>query len=356
MGDGNGRQRGATPQAAIQDVAALAGVSVATVSRVLNGRPDVAPATRDAVLRHARALGYISSRNTRALATRRTGLVGLTVPYIRGEGDFFAEIVAGAADALYERDARLVLCPTRHEHDREVSLLDRLLHGTTDGSLIILPSESPSELAALHARGYPFVVVDPRVTLGDDVAVVAATNVLGARLAMEHMIALGHRRIGAVTGPAGWSASVDRLAGYHAALAAAGLPVVPDLVAAADFTAGGGEEAARRLLALDPPPSAIFAFNDNMAIGVLRAARARGRAVPDDLSVVGFDDTELSAIVTPALTTVRQPLDEMGRAAVGLLYRLIEGRPPEAPRLEVATRLVVRASTGAPALRSCSRA
>lgn len=335
------------PRAVIRDIAARAGVSVMTVSRVLNGKPDVAPATRDRVLRHARQLGYISARQVQSRATRRTGLVGLTIPYIRGEGDYYAEIVAGIADALYERDARLVLCPTRHEHDREVSLLDRLLHGTTDGAMLIAPAESEAELAALQAQAYPFVVIDPIMALGEDIPAVSAANTSGARAAVEHLVALGHRRIAAVTGPAGWPASVDRLAGYYAALAAANLPIIPDYVAEADFTVGGGESAARRLLGLPESPTALFCFNDTMAIGALRAARQQGLTLPQDLSVVGFDDIEAASLVAPALTTVRQPLQEMGRAAVDLLYRLIEGRASAAVRIEVSTHLVVRASTAA---------
>jgi LacI family transcriptional regulator len=330
----------------IRDIAERAGVSLMTVSRVLNGKPDVATATRDAVLRHAYELGYISQRGAPVSFSQRTGLVGVTVPYIRGEGDYFSEIVAGAADALFDYDARLVLYPTRYEHERELSLLRRLFHGTTDGGLLIAPSESPEELATLQAEGFPFVVIDPIHPVPDRVAVVTATNIFGARAATEHLIGLGHRAIGAVTGPGEWSASMDRLAGYHAALAAAGLPIHPSLVAKGDFTVAGGMAAAEHLLALSERPTAIFAFNDNMAIGTLRAAWARGLRVPEDLSVVGFDDSEIAALIVPALTTVRQPLQEMGRAAIGLLYRQIERRPLDAPRFEVATSLVVRASTG----------
>src|SRR5437763_2867014 len=235
-------------RAAIRDIAALAGVSVATVSRVLNGRPDVSPATRETVLRHIRDLGYVSNRNARALASGRTGLIGLTVPYVGGH--FFAEIVAGAAEALYERDARLVVCPTRHEHHRELSLLERLMHGTTDGALLVLPSESSDELASLHQQDYPFVVVDPALPVDDGIPVVAAPNWAGARMATEHLIALGHERIGFITGPATWCASADRLAGYQSALLAARLPILLELVCEGDFTIASGHRAAHHLLAL----------------------------------------------------------------------------------------------------------
>lgn len=330
----------------IRDIAALAGVSVATVSRVLNGRPDVSSATRDMVRRHIRERGYVTSRTARALASGRTGLIGLTVPYMVDH--YFAQILTGATEAVYERDARLVVCPTRSEHDREVSLLERLMHGTTDGALLIAPSETPAELAALRRRAYPFVVVDPPDTLDEDIPVVCAAGWSGARTATEHLIALGHTRIGAITGARGQRASRDRMAGYQAALFAASLPVNPALVVESDFSIEGGYRAALHLLAQGDAPSAIFAFNDNMALGVLRAARERGLDVPRRLSVVGFDDLEMAALVTPELTTVRQPLQEIGRVAAGVLYRLLDGQPLDATRIELSTRLVVRASTAAP--------
>jgi LacI family transcriptional regulator len=342
--------RGGSQRAVIRDIAARAGVSLMTVSRVLNGKPDVAPATRDVVLGYAHELGYIRLRGARGHASRRTGLIALTIPYVRGEGDYFAEIIAGVSDGLYEHDARVVLCPTRHEHDREASLLGHLLHGTTDGGLLIAPSESAEELAALRVQGYPFVVVDPIAPPGEGTVLVTATNTAGGRAATEHLIALGHRRIGVISGPRDWPASVDRLAGYHAALVAAGLPVLPELVVEADFRVSGGEAAAERLLGLPERPTGIFAFNDNMAIGVLRAATRHGLSVPTNVSVVGLDDIEAASLVAPALTTVRQPLQEMGRAAVGLLYRQIEHQRLDAPRLEVSTRLVIRASTASPSM------
>lgn len=330
----------------IRDIAAAAGVSVATVSRVLNGRADVSPSTRAAVLQEIRERGYVPRRTARALAGGRTGLIGLTVPFVLG--DYFAQIMDGAVEALYERDARVVVCPTHHEAQREVSLLERLMHGTTDGGLLILPSESPAELAALRKQGYPFVVIGPRVTCDEGIPVVDCSNWAGGRMATEHLVALGHERIAAMTGPRDWCASVDRVAGYHSALLAAGLTIDPDLVIESDFTVDGGYEDGRRLLARAERPSAIFAFNDNMATGLLRAAREQGLAVPADLSVVGYDDVELARVAVPALTTVRQPLQEMGRVAATLLYRLLDGMPLDATRMELSTRLIVRSSTGPP--------
>jgi LacI family transcriptional regulator len=330
----------------IREIADLAGVSIATVSRVLNGRDDVSAETRELVRKVVQEHGYTVSRSARGLSAGRTGLVGVLVPLVYPV--YFSAILSGAAEALYEQDMRLLLSPTGHEHDREVSLIDRLVHGETDGALVVLPEESSAELERLLDDGYRFVVVDPRLRLDDRIPSVSAAHTAGADQAMRHLLGLGHRRIAAITGPRGWVATEDRRRGYLAALAAAGIVPDPSLEADSDFEIGGGREAARRLLDLADPPTAIFAFNDNLAIGALQAARARGMSVPGDLSVVGFDDVEHATIVTPALTTVRQPLAEMGRTAVSLLMRLLERQAFETLHVELGTRLVVRESTAAP--------
>ena len=293
-----------------------------------------------------RERGYTANRSARHLSAGRTGLIGVLVPLVYPA--YFSSILSGAAEALHEHDLRLVLSPTDHQHDREVSLLDRLMHGLTDGALIVLPEESSEELARLLDQGYRFVVIDPLEPLDERIPSVSAAHTSGADQAMQHLLGLGHRRIAAITGPSGWVATEDRRRGYHAALAAAGILPDPELEVESDFEIDGGLKAAATLLDLAEPPTAIFAFNDNLAIGVLQAARARGLRVPEDLSVVGFDDVEHATIVTPTLTTVRQPLAEMGRTAVSLLMRLLEGQRFETLHVELATRLVVRESTAPP--------
>ena len=330
----------------IRDIAALAGVSIATVSRVLNERDDVSDETRALVRRIVRERGYRANRSARGLSRGQTGLVGVLVPLVHPA--YFSGILAGAAEALYERDLRLVLSPTLHEHDREVSLVDRIAHGLTDGALLVLPEESSEELQRLLDEGYRFVVVDPLEQLPERVPSVSAAHASGADQAARHLLGLGHRRIAAITGPSGWVATEDRLRGFRAALAATGIMPDPQLEAAADFEIEGGAAAARTLLDLPEPPTAIFAFNDNMAVGAMQAARERGVRVPEELSIVGFDDTEQATIVTPTLTTVRQPLAEMGRMAVSLLMRLLERQRFETLHVELATRLVVRESTAPP--------
>ena len=328
----------------IRQVAQLAGVSIATVSRVLNGRADVSADTRQVVERVARAQGYARRAPSRAVG--RTGLVGITMPF--AQPAYFATILAGAAEALYERDMRAVLCPTRHEHDREVSLLERLMHGQTDGALLVLPEESSSELRQLAGRDFRFVVIDPLHELEENIPTISAANASGANQATAHLIELGHRRIAVITGPPDGLASRRRLQGYHAALAASGVMPDPRLEVAEDFVVAAGVGGAEQLLGLPDPPTAIFCFNDSLAIGAMQAARARGLRVPEDLSIVGFDDTPEAVVAFPALTTVRQPLAEIGRMAVSLLARLLSEHVVEPLHVELATRLIVRASSAPP--------
>jgi LacI family transcriptional regulator len=342
MSVATGDRRGPT----IREIAELAGVSIATVSRVVNGTGYVSDETRATVERVVRTHGYSANRSARGLSSGRTGLVGVTVPRIHPA--YFSEIVAGASDALYERDMRVVLCPTLHEHDREVSLLNRLVHGTTDGGLLILPEETPEELQGLMDHGFHFVVVDPRERLDGQVPTVSAANLAGAYEVTGHLLGLGHQRIAAITGPRGMLATDERIRGYNAAMAGSGLMPAPGLVIESQFDVAGGRASAEQLLSLAEPPTAIFAFSDQIAIGVLHAALARGLKVPDELSIVGFDDTGEAALVTPALTTVRQPLAEMGRMAVSLLTRLLENRRLQALHVELATQLIIRDSTAAP--------
>ncbi len=332
----------------MRQIADLAGVSIATVSRVLNGRGDVSDETRDLVTRVIRENGYTANRSARGLSAGRAGLVGILVPLVYPA--YFSAILAGAAEALSERNLQIVLSPTGHEHDREVSVLDRL-YGLTDGALIILPEESSEELERLLDGGYRFVVLDPLMPLDERIPSVSAAHMSGADQAMRHLLELGHRRIALITGPRGWVATEHRRRGYRAALAAVGILPDPVYEIEAEPEIASGRDAARFLLELAEPPTAIFAFNDNIAIGAIQAARACGVRVPDDLSIVGFDDVEHATIVTPELTTVRQPLAEMGRTAVSLLNRLLEGQRFETLHLELATRLVVRDSTAPPPAR-----
>jgi LacI family transcriptional regulator len=325
----------------------MAGVSIATVSRVLNERPEVSPETRARVLEVVSEQGFSARWSARALSNGSTGLIAMTIPVVHAE--YFANILSGVAEALHERDMQIVLFSTQHVPERELRLVDRLRTGTVDGAIIMLPSERSPQLLRLLRSGQPLVVVDDREPIDPLIPVVSASHATGAREATEHLLSLGHRRIAAITGPRRWIANKERLAGYHAALAAAQVPRDRTLEIESDFQRDGGYLAAQQLLRLRERPTAIFAFNDNLAVGVMRAAAELGLSVPGDLSVVGFDDSDQCTVVAPHLTTVRQPLVEMGRMAASLLLRQLHNHSSEALRVELATKLVVRASTGPPA-------
>ena len=347
-----------SPRVTIQNVAELAGVSIATVSRVLNSHPDVSPATRTEVMKHVRDLGYVSNRvpetrtngrsraATRTRPATRTRLIGLAVPDMRS--DYVTEIVTAAVETLHDRDARLVICSSGREDRDSIWLRERLMPDVTDGALLIMPPDGSTGLVALQQSGYPFVVIEPTMPIDEGIPSVAAANWAGAKTATEYLIGLGHTHIGIITGPSEWRITADRLAGYHAALIAAGLPLSRQVVQEADMSINGGYEVAQRLLALAHRPTAIFALSDAMAVGVLRAACDRGLSVPQDLSVMGFDDVEIASVTTPALTTVQQPLQGLGRVGANVLWQLLQGEQLDATRIELSTRLVVRDSTAPP--------
>jgi LacI family transcriptional regulator len=276
----------------------------------------------------------------------RTGLIGTIVPVVYNV--YFSAIVAGVVEAAYEHELGLVLWPTQHEHSTEVSLVDPVTRSATDGAVMILPQQSSEELVRLLDGSWPFVVVNPRLPLDGQVPCVSVANRSGADQAMEHLLALGHRRIAAITGPPGRVATEERRSGYRAALGAAGIERDPVLEVEADFQFEPGADAAGSLLDLPEPPTALFAFSDSIAIGAMDAARERGVRVPEDLSVVGFNDEPFATFVSPRLTTVRQPLAQMGRTAVALLLRLLAPSRPGPLQIELPTRLVVRGSTAPP--------
>ncbi|HTU74994.1 MAG TPA: LacI family DNA-binding transcriptional regulator [Trebonia sp.] len=332
------------PRATIREVASEAGVSTATVSRVLNDSGQVAPRTRAVVLEVIERRG-LSARRRRADKPRPLrDIVAVRCPYKLD--DYFGVILSAIERSLRQGGKVPLLSAEALEGD-EPSLPELLKPEVTEGAILILPPESRDVLAGLRGTGFPFVVVDPRTALPPDVAAVSAAHLAGARMATEHLLRLGHARIAAIVGPRNWIAAEDRLLGYRAALAAAGRLAPERLIqAGGEPTIAHGLAAARVLLDLPEPPTAIVAFNDKMAIGAMQAAAERGLRVPQHLSVIGFDDLELSRVVTPQLTTVRQPLEEMARLGVQLLLRLISEREIETLHVELATELVLRASTG----------
>jgi len=327
----------------IAEIAAKAGVSIPTVSRVLNNRPDVAPETRRRVEHVIEEFGFVPSRVKTSLRTKSSGIIDVLVP---GLDTLYAiEIVRGVEEVLERTELRLALTATHDTFQLAQRWLTKVVNGgATDGAILVLAHGQQQYFDTLRRQNIPFVVIDQRGELDSDIPSVGATNWFGGRTATEHLISLGHQRIAVISGLAAMRASRDRIAGYRAALEDAGIPVDPELIRPGDFCQQAGYEQACALLDLPEPPTAIFAGNDMQAMGVYGALRARGLNVPDSMSVVGFDDIPIASIVTPALTTVRQPLIEMGRVGTTMLLRLIAGEPLDSIRVELTTNLIVRDS------------
>jgi DNA-binding LacI/PurR family transcriptional regulator len=330
-------------ESTLEDVAAHAGVSRATVSRVVNGSPRVTAATRAAVERAVQALRYTPNRAARSLAGSTSDTVALVVsePSARLFTDpFFAGTVRGVAAALGETRYQLVLLSTQDDDDR-ARVERHLLRGTTDGVLLLSTRADDPLPGRLVQEGLPCVVAGRP---GDAaVGYVDADNEGGARAAVRHLLERGRQVIATVAGPADMAVGADRYEGWRAALAEAGQRAPRSLVARSDFTRAGGAVAAAELLDRVPGIDAVFAASDLMALGVLDALRARGRSVPGDVALVGFDDSELARSSDPPLTSVRQPLEQMGREMADALVAQLDGGRPT--RLVLPTELVVRDSS-----------
>lgn len=324
----------------IHDVARAAGVSVSTVSRVLNDKDDVAPDTDRKVRDVIAELGYTSSLAARSMRSRRTGVIGLIMPDL---GDpFCIQVLKGIHHAIVALEYDVIAYTSgslnRHSKaEREQHYVSLLNGSITDGVIVVTPAATSFPTIA------PVVAIDPNRECPECLTV-TATNHAGALAAMEHLIGLGHRRIGFIGGRPDLQCAQQRLQGYEDALRQAGIPLDPDLVAVGDFSQTTGWSCAQRLLSLPEPPTAIFAANDQSAIGAIEAAREAGRCVPDDLSVVGFDNIPESAYFYPALTTIDQFIDRMGYTATEMLIRLIQGKPPDGNLFQMPTQLVIRDS------------
>jgi LacI family transcriptional regulator len=324
----------------IADVAAEAGVSIATVSKVINGRYGVAAATLQRVQSVIDQLGYESSLVARSLRSQRTNVIGILVADIE---PFSAELLKGAGAAIRARDYELIVYSgSGHGKDNsgwERRYVSRLGGTLTDGLILVTPTVVDVSDAV------PIVAVDPH-TGPSTLPSVHADNLTGAITATEHLISLGHRRIGFLAGRPDLESARQREQGYRDALAAAGITLDPALIRVGDYELETSEEPARQLLTLDDRPTAVFAANDLSAIQTLHVARSLGLSVPDDLSVIGFDNIPESALMAPPLTTIDQSIQEMGRRAVELLIGLIEGDLERPGQITLPTRLVVRRSTG----------
>jgi LacI family transcriptional regulator len=329
----------------IVDVADEADVSYATVSRVINNKGNVNPEKRERVLRAMAELGYVANVQARSLAGGSSNIVGLLVNYIGSS--YTVEIIRGIDEALQASHYDLVLYSAHTQKTKESAYVTKLTRNLADGLLLILPSNSKAYLDVLRQRHFPYVLVD-YLSDGLHVPSVATTNFRGAYDATTYLLSLGHRRIGFVTGAMETGCAQERLTGYKEALKDYGIAADPQLVCEGHFLQPHGYQCAHELLGLANPPTAIFASNDSMAFGVMEAARERGLRLPEDLSIVGFDDIPQAAHVHPPLTTVRQPLEAMGRTAANLLLKYIANPAAEVERIELPTELIVRESCQAP--------
>jgi LacI family transcriptional regulator len=333
-------------RATVRDVAAETGVSIATVSRVLNDHANVAPQTRELVRAAMARLGEQAPGARGSRSRSATGAVYVRCPYLLT--DYFGLIVSSIAETLELHGMPMLL--NAGEASQQVDVLPGLAaRPGVSGAIVILPPEPSEQLVAMRRQRFPFVVVDPRTPTPPDIVAVSAAHFAGARKLTRHLVDLGHRRIGVVAGPRDWLASNDRLAGHASAMAEVGVLPSPQLIRSGHADADWGHEAARQLLDVTDAaerPTALVCFNDKAAVGAMAAVTERGLRIPYDVSVAGFDDIDLATATSPMLTTVRQPLQEMGRMAVTLLVRLLERHRLDALHVELATELVVRGSTG----------
>ncbi|GIE94475.1 transcriptional regulator [Paractinoplanes rishiriensis] len=331
----------------IRDVAREAGVSYATVSRVLNGREWVSPEAVRAVREAITRTGYTANQHARSLATGRSGSIAflLTEPqHLLFEDPNFSVLLRGVAQALSDRELTLILmiASTPEERNRTVAYL---AGGHVDGVLLVSPHSGDPLLSHLVSAEVPIVACGRVLGYEQQISSVAADDRAGARSAVEHLIAAGCRRIATITGPQDTAGGVDRLHGYTDALTAHGLPVEPARIVHGDWGRPSGAAGMRVLLERAPDLDAVFAASDAMAAATLPVLREAGREVPGDVRVVGFDDSGLAATLDPPLSTVRHPLDRISEEMVRLLTDVIAGRTPLS--ITVPTSLVLRDSSPA---------
>jgi LacI family transcriptional regulator, repressor for deo operon, udp, cdd, tsx, nupC, and nupG len=334
--------QGRSTPTTIRDVASELGMSVATVSRALSQPELLRPETRERVLSVVAKLGYRPNVLARSLRRGQTHAIVLVVPKL---SPFFLEIYAGAEDAAQTAGLTVLLGNSDGKPEREEAYFDQVLSGRADG-IILLTGVVPPAYANGKRALPPMVSVLERVQ-GNDVPVVRIDHRSASAEVTKHLVDLGHRRIAHIAGTPHAASSEHRIAGYKDALVAAGLPFDPGLVVEGDFSMQSGADAMERLLQLESPPTAVFAGNDEMAFGAVKAARSHGLSVPEDLSMAGFDDQTTAAFYNPPLTTIHTPCRELGRRSTQELIEHIAGREVS-EEVVLPTQLVVRDSTAAP--------
>ncbi|GGR28311.1 LacI family transcriptional regulator [Deinococcus ruber] len=316
-----------------------------TVSKVINNKAGISEATRQKVHLAVAELGYVVNATARALSAGRTNTLGIVVPSIGPQ--YISEVIRGADLAAREAGLDLLISTTQEDTEHESQNVGRLTHGLVDGLLMVLPRSVQSYAHALMHAHVPVVVVATG-NQNSPFPLVDSDHYQGARAAMSHLLSLGHHRIGFIAGRADTAASLERFRGYQEGLLTAGLVPEPVLVEEGNYTQPGGFAAALRLLQATPAVTAIFAANDLSAFGAMEAVKELGLRVPQDVSVMGFDDIPQASQVYPALTTIRQPLTEMGRAGIKQLLNVLHGAGTVTDRLVLPTELICRASTAPP--------
>jgi LacI family transcriptional regulator len=335
------RQRNVT----IFDVAKASGVSFSTVSRVFSGFEFVKASTKEKVLATAQELGYVVNLPARSLAGGKSNIIGMLVPSL--DNGYINLVSQGIDEAVNKEGYDLMVYTTHHKKGKEAQYASTLAGGLSDGLLLMIPSEyedqPKSYLEALRLRQFPYVLID-QIDKSKKSISVDSNNYQGALEAMNYLIALGHRRIGFITGIMALNSARERLRGYKAALKKAGIPLDETLIMQGDFSSTSGYAATRKLLELSPRPTAIFASNDLSAFGAINAVRQAKLEIPKDVSIIGFDDIPQASNSYPKLTTVRQPLEEMGKLAVRLLLERIKEPRTKAKQVTLETHLVIRNS------------
>lgn len=332
-----------TRAATLAEIAREAGVSTPTVSKVVNGRADVAPATRERVEELLHQYGYQRRRSNSAPSSPLLELV-----FHELESAWAMEVIRGVENVVREEGMSVVLSESSGRLSLGQSWMDGVLARRPTGVVLVLSGLDEAQQAQLTSRDIPFVVMDPAGDPGQDMPAVGTTNWNGGLAATRHLLDLGHRRIGMIAGPRRMMCSRARIDGYRAALETGGVAFDPALIREGNFYHETGYWAGLELLRLKDRPTAIFTGNDLQALGVYEAARELGLRIPEDLSVVGFDDLPIARWVGPPLTTVRQPLTEMAEVAARMVIDLARGNPPSALRVDLATSLVERSSTAQP--------
>jgi LacI family transcriptional regulator len=327
----------------IREVAEKAGASVTTVSHVINETRHVSDEVRLRVLDAMKELNYRPNALARSLRMGQTHTLALILP--DSANPFFADIGRAVEDCAFQLGYSVILCNTQGDPRREYLYVDVLSKKQVDGIIFVATGEQVASLNFLQSRAMPVVVVN-RDLSNIEVDLIFTDNLQGGYLATHHLLTLGHRRIACIAGPSDLTLGADRVAGYRRALEEAGLVYDERLVLAGDYQPASGFRVTHDLLGRRDPPTAIFACNDLMALGALRAAVEAGRRVPADLSIIGFDDIELARFTNPPLTTIAQDKDEIGAQAVRRLVERITTKPGACQRSVLPTHLVQRESTG----------